>query len=86
MEFQVSNKEVYCQAINPENKCLILTGGEDSIINLWDIRNFNQKLFHFESHENSVLSMQWSPKTPSIFASGSLDCKVKIWDLLRVGF
>lgn len=33
-----------------------------------------------------MLNAQWSPKTPTIFASGGQDGKVKIWDLLRVGF
>jgi WD40 repeat protein len=32
------------------------------------------------------VSLDWSPLKPNIFASGSLDTKVKIWDLMRVGF
>lgn len=32
------------------------------------------------------MSLDWSPLKPNIFASGSLDTKVKIWDLMRVGF
>ena len=64
----------------------MLTGGEDTNVNLWDLRNYQQRLYCFEGHEGSVLSLDWSPKTTSIFASGSSDCKTKIWDLMRVGF
>jgi len=32
------------------------------------------------------MSIEWSPINSSIFASGSADKKVKIWDLMRVGF
>ena len=32
------------------------------------------------------MSVEWSTVNSSIFASGSLDKKVKIWDLMRVGF
>lgn len=53
---------------------------------LWDARSYSSKLFKFEGHEKAVLNVQWSPKTPTIFASGGQDSKVKIWDFLRVGF
>jgi WD40 repeat protein len=43
-------------------------------------------LYCFEGHTQEVFNVVWSNKTPTIFASGSKDTKVKIWDLLRVGF
>lgn len=73
-------------AVNPVNNNLILTAGEEGVVRLWDARNYSKKLYNFEGHEKKVLNVQWSPKTPTIFASGGQDGKVKIWDLLRVGF
>lgn len=32
------------------------------------------------------MTVDWSPVNSSVFASGSTDQKVKIWDLMRVGF
>lgn len=85
-QVKASEKELNCCAVNPDNRSLILTGGDDTHIRIWDIRNPKQKLHYFDDHEGSILSLQWSPHTPSIFASGSQDKKVKIWDMLRVGF
>ncbi len=50
------------------------------------MRNLDCRLHTFEDHNGSVLNLQWSPIEPSIFASGSEDQTVKIWDLMRVGF
>ena len=45
------------------------------------------KILHrFDDHEDSVVTLDWSHFKPNIFASGSIDNKVKIWDLMRVGF
>ena len=29
--------------------------------------------------------MEWSPHNPHIFMSGSVDSKVSVWDVLKVG-
>lgn len=77
---------MYSVAVNPFRNHIILTGGEDESIKIWDTRNLGSRLHKFEDHENSVVTLDWSPVKPNIFASGSLDTKVKIWDLMRVGF
>ncbi len=79
-------KEVYSVAVNPFRNNIILTGGEDQSVKIWDTRNLGSRLHKFDDHEGSVVTLDWSPSKPSIFASGSLDTKVKIWDLMRVGF
>lgn len=79
-------KEVYSVAINPFRNNIILTGGEDQSVKIWDTRMLCARLHKFDDHEGSVVTLDWSPLKPNIFASGSLDSKVKIWDLMRVGF
>jgi WD40 repeat protein len=64
----------------------VLSAGEEGCIKLWDARNYQSNLYYFEGHANSVFNVTWSTYTPTIFASGGADTKVKIWDLLRVGF
>lgn len=73
-------------SVNPTQNQLLLTGGEDQIVKIWDRRNLSVQLHKFEGHEGNVVSVEWSPVNPSMFASGSHDKKVKIWDLMRVGF
>lgn len=56
------------------------------MVKLWDTRNLNTRLHKFDDHEGDILTLDWSPFKPNVFASGSSDHKVKIWDLMRVGF
>ena len=46
-QVKVSDREVYCLAVNPRNSNLVLTAGEDCNVKLWDARNYNNKLYHF---------------------------------------
>lgn len=63
----------------------MVTGGEDKIIKLWDRRKLEKKLYAFESHKDSVIRLEWSGTESNLFCSGSLDKKIMIWDILRIG-
>lgn len=52
---------------------------------LWDIRKLSLKLHSFESHTDDVLQVEWSPHSPTHFASASSDRRVHIWDLSAIG-
>lgn len=54
-------------------------------IALFDRRNDARKLHTFEAHTDEVLSLQWSPHNPTVFASASSDRRINIWDLTQIG-
>ena len=43
-------KELYSVAINPVQRQLLITGGEDESIRIWDRRNLSAQLHNFEGH------------------------------------
>jgi histone-binding protein RBBP4 len=53
-------KELYTAAVNPVQRQLVLTGGEDETVRIWDRRNLSAGLHKFEGHEGSVMSVEWS--------------------------
>lgn len=64
---------------------LILTGHEDSIIRMWDIRTGQDKSSssqkHFEDHSSWVSQVRINSRVDNVFLSGSYDGTVKLWDL-----
>lgn len=43
------------------------------------------KLHTFHAHTDEVLHVVWSPHVPSVFASGSSDRRINIWDMAQIG-
>jgi WD40 repeat protein len=66
---------------------LILTGHEDSLIRLWDIRvssaGSSEKKFksQYEGHDSWVSQVRVNLNAENVFISGSYDGTVKLWDL-----
>ena len=62
----------------------LLTGDCKGNIHLWKMHEGSAWVVDqrpFLSHEGSVEDIQWSPNERSVFASCSVDCNVKIWDI-----
>lgn len=64
---------------------LMLTASMDWTIKLWYPKNevSNQPIFTFESSQEYVYDVQWSPVHPSVFASVDGDGYIDIWDINR---
>lgn len=58
----------------------ILTASGDSTCIHWDIENA-KPITKFAEHGADVMSAAQSPTDPNMFASGSVDCTAKIWNL-----
>jgi len=58
---------------------LVLTSSDDGTMILWDLdKNFSQVRI-YEEHKNFVMKVAINPKDFNMFASGSMDQKIKIW-------
>ena len=55
------NREVYSVSVNPAQSLLLLTGGQDQAVKIWDRRNLSIHLHKFEGHEDNVMAVEWSP-------------------------
>jgi len=44
-----------------------------------------RKVHTSNAHTDQVLQLAWSPHDPSVFASGSGDRRVNLWDLAQIG-
>lgn len=61
---------------------LIAVACDDGIIRLCDIRTQNAS-HELRGHRDCVLSVSWSPIEEHVFASGSTDATVQVWDIRR---
>jgi len=60
----------------------LATGGNDNLINIWDIRNIQKPKNTISEHTAAVRALDWCPWDPSILASGggSGDMRLMIHD------
>jgi len=77
--------EVNCVSFSPFSEHLLVTGGADKLVGLWDMRNLSQKLHSLEGHNGPIYQVEWSPHSEVHLASGAEDRRVMIWDLSQIG-
>jgi WD40 repeat protein len=75
---QAHEHGVDCAAFSPDGS-LLVTGGRDHLVKLWDLRAFSdQPVMQFEGHSKPVLTVAFHP-TGNMFASGSGDHTARLW-------
>jgi dipeptidyl aminopeptidase/acylaminoacyl peptidase len=75
---QAHRSSVTCIAFAPDGQSLA-TGGEDSRLRLWDMRN-RELVAELKDHTASVTCLRYSPDGKYL-ASGSADGLLRVWDL-----
>lgn len=77
-EFEAHNDFIRCICVHPKEPW-ILTCSDDQTISLWDIEKNFALIKTYEEHKNFVMKITINPKDFAMFASASMDQKVKIW-------
>lgn len=72
-------------ALSPWDAHSLLTAHADHNVRLWDLRRFDSPIHTFESHQDAVDSVRWSPHEEVKFMSFSADRRVMVWDLSQIG-
>jgi len=75
---------------NKGTSYLLVSGGDEGAIKVWDLRNVQKKgsssptptpIASFHWHKAPITSIEWHPSDPSTFAASSADNIVSLWDL-----
>jgi len=65
------------------NDPFIVSGGDDGIIKVWDLRQLknNTPVATFKHHSAPITSVEWHPVDSSVFTASGADNQISIWDL-----
>jgi WD40 repeat protein len=75
---QAHERGVDCAAFSPDGS-LLVTGGRDHLVKLWDLREFSDEpVAQFEGHSKPVLTVAFHP-TGNMIASGGGDHTARLW-------
>ena len=70
---------------NKTEKTFIVSGGDDGVIKVWDLRQFKSKapkpIASFKHHISHITSVEWHPTDGTVFAASGDDNQLTIWDL-----
>ena len=65
------------------NDPFILSGGDDGMLKVWDLRQFQKgvPVAAFKHHGAPITSVEWHPTDSTVFAASGDDKQITIWDL-----
>ncbi|EDV19756.1 Glutamate-rich WD repeat-containing protein 1 [Trichoplax sp. H2] len=65
------------------NDPFLLSGGDDGILNVWDLRRLQSKrpVATFKHHQAPITSVEWYPIDSTVFAAAGADDQLTVWDL-----
>ncbi|RWR89437.1 protein SLOW WALKER 1 [Cinnamomum micranthum f. kanehirae] len=62
------------------DKLHLFSGADDALLNYWDVPS-ETPILSFQAHKDYVRAGAASPATPHLFATGSYDHSVRLWDV-----
>lgn len=74
-----NGQKISCTSWSPFDKSKLVSCDYEGIVKLWDLNNTSTPDL-FEEHEKRAWSVDWSRMRPEVFASGSDDTRLKIWN------
>jgi diphthine methyl ester acylhydrolase len=77
---------VWTTTFHPYDKSILLSGGDDSCMKLWDLRldGTTSIASNSKAHEAGVTIALWHPHETDIFFTGSYDEHIRVWDYRNV--
>ena len=81
---KVNDLGVASCAYHPK-KSVLLTGGRDGEIHLWNTKKKYTPLMNFTAHKANVYAVVFHPKG-NVFVTGSRDKEIKVWDAKTLDF
>lgn len=81
---KVNNLGVASCAFHPK-KSVLLTGGRDGEIYLWNSKKNYDSVINFAAHKGNVYAIAFHPNC-HVFVSGSRDKEIKVWDSETLDF
>jgi peroxin-7 len=76
--FQGHDSEILALDFNKYNNTIV-SGGVDSLVKVWDLRNFGNVAIH-RGHRLAVRSLKCSPHSENVIASTSYDMTCRVWN------
>lgn len=72
-------------AFSSASEHLVLFGGDDANNYIYDLRNMDRCLHTLVGHKKPVTNVEWDPFHEHVVASSSMDRRVILWDLTKIG-
>ncbi|XP_010939153.1 ribosome biogenesis protein WDR12 homolog [Elaeis guineensis] len=79
----VCGKALNCLDVGGESSALVVAGGSDPVLRIWDPRKPGTlaPVFQFSSHSSWITACKWHTRSWIHLLSASYDGKVMLWDL-----
>ena len=67
---------------NNSASSLLCSGGNDNLVNIWDLRRHEEPVLSFSQHQAAVKAVGWCPWQANVVATGggSIDKSIKFWN------
>ena len=85
MTIQSGCSELLCLDFNWESEFLVLLGGSEGLLYLYDIRNPLEYLYEFQGDSNNkYIRADWSPNNKEIFFAGGENSVIEFFDCTKL--